>query len=313
MSSNSFDSGVPTFRQQGPTPLMRLALCAALAVFLMVADVRFKLTEPLRKVVATVLYPLQWVMLQPVQLVHEGGKYFDDLHTAQTTAADAEKKSVELAQRANLVETLDHENQRLRQLLNLTPRLTTQGTPAQVIYETADAYSRRVVIDKGEVAGLKRGSPVMDEMGVLGQVTRVFPMTSEVTLLIDREQSIPVLNPRTGSRAVAYGDPTASYGGGIELRFMPSNADIQEGDLLTTSGVDGVYAPGLPVARIIKIERRADSPFSRVYCEPMAQIYGAQFVMVLAPLGEGALPPRPEVENKKQDGPASTPRKGRRG
>lgn len=313
MSSNSFDSGVPTFRPQGPSPKVRLALCVALAVFLMVADVRFKLTEPLRKAVATVLYPLQWVMLQPVQLVHQGASYFDDLHTAQTSAAEAEKKAVQLAQRASQVETLVQENERLRQLLSLAPRLTTTGRPAQVVYETADAYNRRVVIDKGEMAGIQRGSPVMDESGVLGQVTRVFPMSAEVTLLTDRDQAIPVLNPRTGARAVAYGDPTSSYGGGIELRFMPSNADIQEGDMLTSSGVDGVYAPGLPIAKIIKIERRADSPFARVYCEPLAQMYGAQFVMVIDPLPEDALPPRPEPDLKKQEGPTSTPRKGRRG
>ena len=315
MSSNSFDSGVPTFRPQGPSLRVRLALCLALAVFLMVADARFKLTEPLRKAVATVLFPFQWVMLQPVQMAHEGAKYFEDLHTAQTLAADAEKKSVQMAQRANLVETLDHENMRLRALLSLSPRLTTKGTPAQVVYETQDAYNRRVVIDKGELGGIKAGSPVMDESGVLGQVTRVFPMSAEVTLLTDREQAIPVLNPRTGTRAVAYGDPTTAFGGGIELRFMPSNADIQEGDLLTTSGVDGVYAPGLPIARIVKIERRADSPFSRVYCEPLAQMYGTQFVMVIDPLPEDALPPRATTptDPKKSDGPASTPRKGRQG
>ena len=95
---------------------------------------------------------------------------------------------------------------------------------------------------------------------------------------------------------------------------MPSNADIQEGDLLTSSGVDGVYPPGLPIAKIIKIERRADSPFSRVYCEPLAQMYGAQFVMVIDPLPEDALPPRPAPDtSKKPDGPSSTPRKGKKG
>ena len=313
MPSNSFDHGVPTFRPQGPSPQVRLALCVALAVFLMVADVRFKLTEPLRRAVATVLYPLQWVMLQPVLLVHEGGKYVEDLHAAQVKADEAEQKATALVQRATLVETLDHENQRLRQLLDLAPRVVTKGRAAQVIYETADAYNRRVVIDKGEVAGIQAGSPVMDGSGVLGQVTRVFPMSSEVTLLTDRDQAIPVLNPRTGGRAVAYGDPTAAYGGGIELRFMPSNADILEGDLLTTSGVDGVYAPGLPIARILKIERRADSPFARVYCEPLAQMYGAQFVMVIDPMPEDALPPRPPPDPKKVELPSSTPRKGKKG
>ncbi|GAB2487381.1 rod shape-determining protein MreC [Comamonas humi] len=313
MPTNSFDSGVPTFRQRGPSPLIRLAVYGALALFLMVADVRFKLTEPVRRAVAAVLYPLQWVMMQPVQLAHEGARYFESLTSAQDRAQNAEKKMTEWGLRANQVETMQLENQRLRALLDLRPRLTTSGTAAQVIYETADAYTRRVVIDKGEVAGIERGSPVMDELGVLGQVTRVFAMTSEVTLVVDREQSIPVLNPRTGARGVAYGDPLASSGGGMELRFMPSNADIQEGDLLTTSGVDGVYAPGLPVAKIVRIERKADSQFSRVYCEPLAQVHGVQFVMVLKPLGEDALPAKPPPPDRKPDGPASTPRKGRKG
>ena len=313
MPANSFDSGVPTFREQGPSPLIRLAVYGALAVFLMVADVRFKITEPVRRAVAVVLHPLQWVMLQPVQFAREGALYFESLSSAQNRAQIAEKKMTEWGLRANQVEAMQLENQRLRALLDMRPRLTTPATAAQVIYETADAYTRRVVIDKGEAAGIVPGSPVMDELGVLGQVTRVFAMTSEVTLVIDRDQSIPVLNPRTGARGVAYGDPLASASGGMELRFMPSNADIQQGDLLTTSGIDGVYAPGLPVAKIVRIERKADSQFSRVYCEPLAQVHGVQFVMVLKPLAQDPLLAKPPPPDKKPDGPASTPRKGRRG
>ena len=144
------------------------------------------------------------------------------------------------------------------------------------------------------MGGVELGSPVMDEAGVLGQVTRVFPLVSEVTLLIDRDQAIPVLNVRTGVRGVAYGDPVAGHAGGMELRFMPANADIREEDLLTTSGVDGLYPPGLPVARVVRVERRADSAFARIYCAPLAQVQGARHVMVLKPLGDTGLP-RPEA------------------
>ena len=136
----------------------------------------------------------------------------------------------------------------------------------------------------------------MDEAGVLGQVTRVFPLVSEVTLLVDRDQAIPVLNVRTGVRGVAYGDPVAGHGGGMELRFMPANADIREDDLLTTSGVDGLYAPGLPVARVVKVERRADSAFARIYCRPIAQIEGTRHVMVLKSVA-GQLPARPQPDS----------------
>lgn len=130
-------------------------------------------------------------------------------------------------------------------------------------------------------------------------------MLSEVTLLIDRDQAIPVLNLRTGARSVAYGDPVAGHGGGMELRFTPGNADVQEGDLLTTSGVDGLYPAGLPVARVLRVERRADSAFARIYCAPVAQMYGARHVMVLKPV-VADLPPRPEPE------PAAPKRGGRK-
>lgn len=162
-----------------------------------------------------------------------------------------------------------------------------------MIYDTADTYTRRVVIDRGHMGGVEPGSPVMDEVGVLGQVTRVFPLVSEVTLLVDREQAIPVLNVRTGVRGVAYGDPVAGHGGGMELRFMPANADVREDDLLTTSGVDGLYPSGLPVARVVRVERRADSAFARIYCVPLAKVQGARHVVVLKPLADNTLA-RPE-------------------
>ena len=127
------------------------------------------------------------------------------------------------------------------------------------------------------------GSPVLDESGVLGQVTRVHPLVSEVTLLIDRDLAIPVLNIRTGARSVAFGDPSAG-GSGLELRFMGSNSDVQQGDLLTTSGVDGVYPPGLPVAKISRIERRAESTFAKIYCTPQALVSAARHVMVVKPM-----------------------------
>jgi len=130
---------------------------------------------------------------------------------------------------------------------------------------------------------------------VLGQVTRVYPLVSEVTLLTDREQAIPVLNARTGARSVAYGDPS-SRGGSLELRFMAGNSDVKPGDILTTSGVDGVYPPGLPVARIEKVERRADSGFARITVSPQALVDGARHVMVLSPIS-AQIPARPAPED----------------
>jgi rod shape-determining protein MreC len=241
-----------------------------------------------------VLYPVQWLALKPVMWGQNAGEYFESLHTAQAVEEAARKKLALQSQRANQVEQLQVENARLRKLLALRDQITTPAQAAEVLYDAADPYTRKVIIDRGMVQGVEAGSPVIDESGVLGQVTRVHPLVSEVTLVTDRDHAIPVLNTRTGARSVAYGDPV-SYGGVLELRFMAGNADVQVGDMLSTSGVDAVYPPGLPVARIEKIERRADSGFARIYCSPRALVQGARHVMVLKPVST-QVPARPAPE-----------------
>lgn len=297
MPLGTLERSAPSFMRQRPSARSQLIVYAALAIFLMVADARFRFVDPVRKVVGVVLYPVQWVMLQPVEFLRHGAVYFQSLEAAQAAVQQEQKVLLAMSLRANQLNQLELENERLRQLMDLRARTKVSARAAQILYDTADPYSRRVVIDAGQSQGIVLGSPVVDAQGVLGQITRVHPFYSEATLLIDREQAIPVLNVRTGKRGVAYGDPVASHGGGMELRFMQSNADIEEGDLLTTSGMDRVYPPGLPVARVVRVERRADLAFARVYCAPEAQIQGARHVLVLAPA----------IENLPEDTPSPTP------
>jgi rod shape-determining protein MreC len=133
---------------------------------------------------------------------------------------------------------------------------------------------------------------VINETGVLGQVTRVYPLSSEVTLLTDKDAAIPVLNTRTQVRGAAFGGGAVG-GGGMEMRFMAGNADVQVGDLLSTSGVDGIYPPGLPVARVVSVDRKVDSGFARIVLSPQAQPDGVRHVMVIEPVGV-QMPARPE-------------------
>ncbi len=295
MPLGTLDRDPPPFFRQGPSALSKLAVCSALAMFLMVADSRFKVMQPLRVALATVLYPAQWLALRPVLLYQSTSQYFSSLTAVQAEQEEANKKHNLQSQRANQVEQLSLENERLRKLLGLRARLQSPSTAAQVIYDAADPYSRKVIIDKGMADHVKLGSPVLDESGVLGQVTRVYPLVSEVTLITDRDHAIPVLNTRTGARGVAYGD-VSLRADAMELRFMAANADVTTGDLLTTSGVDGVYPPGLPVARVEKVERRVDAVFARIYCVPLAQVSGSAHVMVLDPVTEQIAPrPVPDV------------------
>lgn len=303
MPLGTLDRTPPPFFKQGPSALSKLIVFSAVALFLMVADLRFRVAQPVRAALATALYPVQWAVLQPVQLVGAAGGYVTSLHTAQQNEADAVRRLADQAARSLQVDQLMNENQRLRELLSMRERVKAGAIGAQVVYDAADPYSRRVVIDRGQTHGVVAGAPVIDESGVLGQVTRVYPLIAEVSLLVDRDQAIPVLDVRSGVRSVAYGQP-ASDGDGLELRYTLAETDIREGDLLTTSGVDGLYPSGLPVAKIVRVERRADSAFARIYCAPLAQVQGARHVMLLKPLS-GHIPERPE--------PAAAPAASKKG
>lgn len=280
---------------QAPS-LARLAALGALALCLMVVDARFRLTEPVRKVVSAVIDPIQWALVQPMRFAEGGADYLQSLEQARTQANEAQRQMANMAMQAHDAVALAEENARLRGLLDLHKRLPVSVNAAQVVYEIPNSYTRRVVIDRGQTSGVVPGSPVMDELGILGQVTSVQPFTSEVTLLTDLDQAIPVLLPRLGVRGVAYGNASNLHVDDLELRFMPTHVDVQPGDILTTSGVDGIYPAGLPVARVTQVSRRAETAFSRIYCAPLARVQGARHVSVLTPLNLTQAQARPELE-----------------
>ncbi|HEX5785675.1 MAG TPA: rod shape-determining protein MreC [Burkholderiaceae bacterium] len=304
MPLGTLDRTPPPFFKQGPSALSKLLLLSALAVLLMATDNRFAVTKALRSVLVTALSPVQWLALQPVLWGEAVQKHFQTLEDAQFHAQAAIQQLTEQTARAGQVDQLLLENQRLRALLGLRERLRVDGRTAQVLYDAADPYAQRIVIDQGSTQGIEPGSPVLDESGILGQVTRVHPLVSEVTLLTDRDQAIPVLNTRTGVRSVAYGQ-AGTRGQELELRFMAGNADVQEGDVLSTSGVDGVYPAGLPVAKVTSVERRAESAFARVLCQPFSHADATLHVLVLPPTGaQQPPPPAPEVHRSgRRDAP----------
>lgn len=281
MPLGTLDRSPPPFFRQGPSALTKLALCSALALLLMVADARFKLMQPARATLALVLQPVQRLLLAPVDAWEVGGAYLRGTQRAMAAEDQARRLLVEQAERLSRASALQAENDRLRQLLTLQPALTVPALAAEVLFEAPDPFSRRIVIDRGATQGVAPGSPVINEVGVLGQVTRVYPLSAEVTLLTDKDAAIPLLNARTQMRNAAAG---RADGSGMELRFLAANADIKVGDLMTTSGLDGVYPPGLPVARVAAVERRGDSSFAQVRLAPIAQPDSARHVLVLKPM-----------------------------
>jgi len=291
MPLGTLDRSPPPFFRQGPSALTKLIFFSALAVFLMVADARFTLVRPLRAALATALLPAERALAVPVDLWRGGADYLRGLGSAREAEGAARASMARQAEKVARAETLERENARLRGLLELRPAVTVRSQAAEVMYEAADPYSRKLFIDRGAGQGVALGSPVVNEAGVVGQVTRVYPLTSVVTLLSDRDAAIPVFNSRSQQRSAAFG----GVEGGLELRFVPGNADVQVGDALTTSGVDGVYPPGLPVGRVARVERRADTGFARILVTPTVKLDSVRHLLVLEPLGR-QLPPPPAAE-----------------
>ena len=281
MALESLDRSPPPFFRVGFAPLTKLIFFSALSLMLVFGDKQMQFTKPLRAGLSTLVLPVQWLVLQPGEALSALGKYFQNLDQALHNLKSAELKVLQQSVRSQQVEQLQIENQNLRQLMALQSSVPVRSQAAEVLFDVPDPYNQRFVIDRGQLKDVALGSPVVDAGGVVGQVTRVYPLTSEVTLLTDKDQSIPVLNSRTGARNITSGDVLAGVPV-IELKFVPASADVKEGDLLTTSGIDGVYPAGLQVARISHIERRVDISFARIHATPLAELKG-RHVLVLQP------------------------------
>lgn len=292
----------PPFFKRGVAPLARLAIFLSLSLFLLVVDVRFRTLDMVRATIATALYPLQQLAWRPVEFIGGAGKYFSSLATLQGENDELHERELASANQLLRLEQLDQENQRLRALLDMRERQPIKGQVADILYAARDPFARRVIIDKGQHQNVDAGQVVVDERGVIGQVTRAYPLMSEVTLLTDKNQAIPVQVQRSGQRAVLAG----AGAGQMELRFLASNADVQVGDELVTSGLDGIYLPGLPVARVVKVDRDAAYSFAHILCEPIAGVERNGQVLVLAPRQ------MPVTQPDDTDDSSTTPAKGRK-
>ncbi len=282
------DHTPPPFFNRGPAPLVRLAFFASLSLALLVLDARFRYTEGLRSLLALAVYPVQVLATLPSALGGRAADYFVSQAQLREENAELREKLLDASQAARRYEAAQAEAGQLRRLIGAAERLPVKSMPAEILYNGRDPYSRKVVIDKGSRNGVRAGSPVVDEAGVVGQVTRAHALASEVTLLTDKDQAIPVQVVRNGLRAVAFG---AGASGMLELRFMASNAEIQNGDLLVTSGIDGTYPPGIPVATVARIERDAGYTFARIVCQPAAGVERGRYVLVIANEPRQAQPP----------------------
>lgn len=291
----------PPFFKRGPAPLVRLVFFLALSLILLVLDVRFHTLEWARQGFSLLMYPLQRLAYAPIEGVGQSSHYLTSLVSLEQENLQLRTQQLGTATRLQRQEHLELENQRLRALLDMKQSQPVSSQIGEILYAARDPFARRVILDKGLQQDVQAGQIVIDEQGVIGQITRVFPMLSEVTLITDKNQAVPIQIVRNGLRAVLFG----AGGGALELRFLAANADIQEGDIVVTSGLDGVYLAGLPVARVKQIDRGTTYAFARIHCEPIAGVERHGQVLILGARApqeaqpEDLVPPSKPIKHRK--------------
>lgn len=293
----------PPFFKRGPAPFVRLVFFVSLSIALLVADLRFHALEWLRMAATTAAYPVQRIAYVPLEGAGSFGKYFSGLATLHQENDELRRKQLAVANQLLRQRYLEDENKRLRALLDMRARQPVAGVVADIQYAARDPFSRRVIIDKGVQRGIAAGEAVVDELGVIGQVTRAYPLMAEVTLLTDKAQAIPVEVQRNGLRAILAGAGV----NGMELRFLASNVEVQAGDVLVTSGLDGVYPRGLPVARVADIDRDTAFSFAHIRCTPLAGVERHGQVLVLSRPQPDPLPPQENPAAAEESGKSKKP------
>ncbi len=287
------DHAPPPFFKRGPAPLALLTFYLALSLALFVVDLRLKSLDLMRQSIALVTDPIQRIAQTPGSLVDNAAAYLRGLDSLLEENTQLKQAQLQTAPNLLRLAHLESENDRLRKLLAVKEREKASGEVARIMYTARDPFSRKIIVDKGQQSGIVAGQPAIDESGVVGQVTRIFPFSSEITLITDKDQTVPVQVVRSGQRSVVFGLGR----GQLELRYIPANADIKEGDLLVTSGLDGVYLPGFPVARVVSIERENSYAFARILCTPVAAVENFGEVLILSPRQPQA-PRPPEVDGR---------------
>ncbi len=289
----SMQYGPPSLFKQGTPARVKVIIFVVVAIVLLFVDARLQMLGKVRHVIGMMIYPVQRIALVPRDLFEMTGEYLFSVGELHDEVDRLREKEVQDAQVLERIAFLENENRHLRELLGMSQRIRLKSVPAEILYDAHNAFMRKVVLNRGSRHGVLPGQPVIDENGVIGQVTEVYLTTCEVTLLTDKDQAIPVLNARSGERSVAYGRGQQGY---LELRFMMANADIQQGDLLVTSGIDGVYPAGLAVGKVAMMHEGPDDLYSNIICEPSAGINRNRQVLVL--LSDTNVTPRPATNEQ---------------
>ncbi len=266
------------FFLKGISPTVKFAIFGVLSLLLLLIDTHYRVLNVVRDVVSIGLRPLQTVASAPVAGVRRAGDFL--VFQSELIRDNARLQRQVLADQAQLLrmQSLQRQLDELRQLVATVEPMALPPLYGEVLYGGKDPFTRKIIVNRGDNHGVREGQIAIDSFGVLGQVTRVMPLVSEITLVTDREHTVPVQVQRTGQRAVLVGTGRPDQ---LEIRFLPVNVDIKAGDILVSSPVGGIYPEGLPVARVAKVDRPGSLMFARIHCVPLGNVDRHRYLLIL--------------------------------
>jgi rod shape-determining protein MreC len=292
----------PAFFVRGTNAFSRMVFFCALSISIMAVDARLNYLSQVRQAFIAALHPLEIVANTPGEWYRDVKKYFSAHNQLVQENYALKQQAFEHQIKLQRLNTIQAENVHLRNLLNGNVPIQPQAVLGEISHMGRDPFTHVVVVNRGSQHNIKAGQAVVDSKGVIGQVTRVYPFTSEVTLITDKELSIPIQIERNQLRAIAFGEGNNT----LDIPYLPTNVDIKVGDKLVTSGIDGVYPAGLSVATVTKIQQNPESPFAKIVSTPIAGVSNhLQLLLLALPEEKESEPPPLEAEataDPKKDG-----------
>ncbi len=291
----------PQFFRHGPGPLARLFVFVVLSCLLIAEDLRFKYFPELRQTIGVAIFPLQKIAYMPIHIYDQIEELIASLYLVEENIK-LKQQYMEDREQLLKLHALQAENAQLRQLLGAVQHIEAnteaKAVLAEILYTPRDPFNHKITLNKGSYHNIQLGQAVIDDKGIVGQITQLYPWSSEVTLLTDKNHSVPVQVLRNNLRSVVSG---MGKNDELELRYLSVNIDIQPGDLLVTSGIGGVYPPGIPVATVLRIERDPADDFAQIISSPIAGVDRNRQVLILSLAQSVADDPikAPKIESQK--------------
>lgn len=282
---------------RGPSLQLRLFLAVIISVAAIVADSRFGVFTHVRVYLSSLVSPLQYIANAPGTLLDTMSTQVQTRSSLIEQTKQQEQQLFTLRSRLLKMDQLEHENQRLRELLGSPVHKESRKMVAELLSVDSDPFSHQVLINKGALDGVYNGQPVINDQGVVGQVLHVGSTTSRVLLITDSSHGIPVRVLRNDLRAIASGSGELDK---LELRNLPRNTDVQVGDLLVTSGLGGRFPEGYPVATVTRSDYVEGKPFAQIEAKPLVALDRLRYLLLLW------TDKKPEVHDKDALEPAAS-------